>query len=462
MGKATIVSHIADGQYNILIEYDAGQIEARRAQLAALLVALDNRITNAETALATRQAELATATAKTELGIIQYNGGLITIEELTSYAAQEQASRRLVQLAQLQLDNLIADQTATTKELDRLTNDAPTSVPAVAFCADYTTDLSGVVGTAESLDGRTLIRGGWGGNTWDAQTDGILQTPDATTAGRWFVNWAQQPAWYREQPLYRIGTITATQFTANQCEVTLDAVQPRVFPNGGESFVDWNYGNFVLTATFDYMWNNMSVFRVGDRVLVRLVNQSWDDARVVGFAGPAGPRDGTRETFAAPYPQDSVYIIGGPGGVPTGVLDNTFTSDNQWDVSISSLGSLAVGSSCACTFEVVGEQLVVSATATPDSTNQYLVAFTLDPLTLLVDQRFGGFAYKFTSATASQPRVAVKTVDTTLERYNTITGSDAEQQAVGAATGRIMEYIRVELVVDPGMTTTFALDYLYV
>jgi hypothetical protein len=109
------------------------------------------------------------------------------------------------------------------KRIDFL-NSAAADPVVDAWCADLTTDLSGVVGTVEvpGERGAVLIRPGYtDAAAFSATRDGQLQAAIGGTPESVFYNWAMLPGWQKWKPTHRTGQITA--IAGDVCSVTLDA-----------------------------------------------------------------------------------------------------------------------------------------------------------------------------------------------------------------------------------------------
>lgn len=139
------------------------------------------------------------------------------------------------------------------------------------WCVDYSTALTGSVGTIEingEADAINIMPGG-------ATGAGLLQHPLAMTPSGVFVNSAKLPAWQKWMPTYRTGVITA--ISGNYCNVTLDAAL------SSAQSLDINQAATLTNVTIEYMDTGGTLFMVGDHVVVRFVGQSQSAPKVVGF-----------------------------------------------------------------------------------------------------------------------------------------------------------------------------------
>ncbi|MDD4998379.1 MAG: hypothetical protein PHI99_09520, partial [Syntrophales bacterium] len=156
------------------------------------------------------------------------------------------------------------------------------------WCVDYSTALTGSVGTIEingEADAINIMPGG-------ATGAGLLQHPLAMTPSGVFVNSAKLPAWQKWMPTYRAGVITS--ISGDTCNVALDAAL------SSAQSIDINQADALTNVTIKYMTCDGLIFQVGDHVVVQFVGQSQSSPKVVGFVD--NPRNaGYTFTFTGPY-----------------------------------------------------------------------------------------------------------------------------------------------------------------
>ena len=170
------------------------------------------------------------------------------------------------------------------------------SVPAdqtqQAWCADYTEDLKGEVGTVE-LPGegtvgqflewrRMIVRPGYAGAaTYSAPRDGQLFHRAGMSPEQAFFNAAILPGWQRWMPLHRIGTITAIDYDADTCTLNLQSEDS----SAQNLIIDPPIINTLTLSGVPivYMDCDSQAFEEGDRVLVEFQNRDWSQPRVIGF-----------------------------------------------------------------------------------------------------------------------------------------------------------------------------------
>lgn len=234
MGKGTIISHIADGEYNVTLNYDSTGIDAQIAVLEAR-----------ETML------------------------------IAAISAETDAIK--IKLLRLQL-------LSVQKRIDYLssTNHVPVDDNITAWCADLTTDLTGEVGLIEI--GREKINGvniqpGYDSNAvYDGDRDGQLVPLMAQTSPATFYNLAMLPGTQKWKPTYLYGTITAINEPANTCTVMLDSITSS---QQALNIVSTAYS--ITDVPISYMDCDVDAFAVDDEVIVKYEGYAPAVPKVVGF-----------------------------------------------------------------------------------------------------------------------------------------------------------------------------------
>ena len=156
-----------------------------------------------------------------------------------------------------------------------------------AWCADYTEGLSGEVATVEvpaEADPSVLrpqIRPGYAGRaSFSAARDGEMFHREGQASYQAYFNAAILPGVQRWHPQYRIGTITAIDYDADTCSLTIQGED-----SSAQSLIidptDLVYDKTDVPIV--YMTCNSQPFEVGDRVLVEFQNRDWQQPRVIGF-----------------------------------------------------------------------------------------------------------------------------------------------------------------------------------
>lgn len=279
MGKARIISEQGEGQYTIEIieareraESAKNQAQSRISERRADIVGLESDIIAAQRAVDRAAGDQADA-------IAAYRAGNMKIGELSGYtqAVEEAASLRDSLLSQKRSKNMLI---ASDETLIARVNSLPALRQMQAWCADYTEELSGEVGTAEVPGeiGQVIIKPGFDSNSWSA-SDGAMQPALAGTPAGTFYNLAMLPGWQKWRPTFRVATITAID--GDQCDIDLDgASSSQGFGVNAES----SYSDVPIL----YMDCNGGAFEEEDRVLVAFAG-NVDGPTVVGFeSSPRG------------------------------------------------------------------------------------------------------------------------------------------------------------------------------
>ena len=235
MGKGTIIAHLGAGQYTVTVNRERARVTAAIAALTARIAKLDTRLAGMAAGKEKSWVSLQKAALETRLSLLQDH-----------------------------------------------TND-PT---VTAWCADLTTDLSGVVGTLEipGERGTVQVRPGYmGAATYSATRDGQLQEAIASTPAGVFYNWALLPGWQKWKPTVRWGVLSDLDIDHHTCTVTLDAAV------SSAQGLDINQSTVLSSVPIEYMDCNGAAFSNGDNVLVEFNNQDFNDPVVIGFKDNPAP-----------------------------------------------------------------------------------------------------------------------------------------------------------------------------
>ncbi len=228
MGRAEIISGGTDGHYAIQLTY-------ARERFTAAVAALNDQIA----VLATHIATLGAGTEKT--------------------------------LAELR-------KTALELRVAYMNDNMPSDLALTAWCADLTTDLTGTVGTIEvpGERGTVLIQPGFNNNAvFDSERDGqLFPSLDQTPEGLYY-NLALLPGWQKWMPTYRFGTIS--NLAGDTCDVTLEAAI------SSQQDLNVNQGSVLIGVSIDYMASGGAAFSNGDEVVVKFIDQDWQQPLVIGF-----------------------------------------------------------------------------------------------------------------------------------------------------------------------------------
>lgn len=238
MGKATIVSNLGKGRYTISVKYNTtisdkiiAQGTSRIASLNTLIATLEGLISQEEIKLIDANLSSPPADWKTVFGIKT---------RLNGYKRQRQA----FMIEQESYRQKIAQQQAL-----------PGSVNTDSWCADFTEDLSGDVGTIEPTNVRAdvpIIQPGYDDNAgYDKGRDGCLQHAMANVPEATFWNLAMFPGWQKYAPLYRTGSILILDKTTNTATVSLHAATSPQHPRG--QTIDLNVEEILSEVPVRYM-----------------------------------------------------------------------------------------------------------------------------------------------------------------------------------------------------------------
>jgi len=220
MGSATIKSNLGEGQYTIELTKSQAALTTRRANIVTRQGEVDAAIAALETELTALQAvkdEKYTA-LKDAIGVYSLlesptadDRKKVTDAEAAYMTAQANVTKKQKEINLKKLEKI-----SLAKKLTQI-DDAMVVETKTAWCADYSTELTGTVGTLEvnGEDNQILVMPG--GKTGL----GLLQHPLAMTPSGVFVNSAKLPGWQKWKPTYRIGVLVLIDYDDKKCDVAI-------------------------------------------------------------------------------------------------------------------------------------------------------------------------------------------------------------------------------------------------
>jgi len=276
VGSATITSNLGQGQYVVSLTKSQAAITAQKTSLTT-------RKTEIEAAIAAKEIELA------DLNVIQTEKYEALKTAVGAYAVADPPTKALrkavtdaqaayitaqanVNKKQTEINLLGLELVSVNKRLEQIETALAVESKTV-WCVDYSTELTGSVGTIEingEADAINIMPGGAAGA-------GLLQHPLAMTPSGVFVNSAKLPAWQKWMPTYRVGTITALDTDNDTADVTLDDAK------SSAQDIAINQALSLSAVPVDYMTSDADTFVVGDRVVVKFEGQKQESPRVIGF-----------------------------------------------------------------------------------------------------------------------------------------------------------------------------------
>lgn len=301
MAKAQVLKHLGEGKYQIRLKYAVERVQAEKARIENRLAELAVEVPTSKTDVIAKEAEVAAAEADIDALIPAYRAG--------TDGARKQITEKQVALINLrgeltklvyQRDLLIAENLSLLKrrnQIDRIPEDKALE----AWCADFTTDLSGAVGVADINDeggqGVVLQPGYDGSAGWNAARDGVLMPREAQSGAQLFFNAAILPGVQKWQPRYRVATISNIE--SDTCTITLDPA------NSSAQALNINATQVYTGVPIEYMDCNAAAFEDGDSVLVRFTQSG---PLVVGF------RDHPRECKVGDFAMIPSQLLEDAGG----------------------------------------------------------------------------------------------------------------------------------------------------
>lgn len=188
------------------------------------------------------------------------------------------------------LAQLNARKAALEKSIERmmvLTDELDYQV--VAWCADYSENLSGFVGTIElAADPEEVIniRPGYSDMaTFNSARDGQLVPFMTLPTADAILNFALFPAIQKWKPTYRYGTISKIDYDKHTCSVSLESVYSRM------QGLNVNHTSQFDDIPIEYMHCNSYAFEDGDSVIIQFdpTDAIIGSPKVIGFKSNPRP-----------------------------------------------------------------------------------------------------------------------------------------------------------------------------
>jgi len=277
MGKATITNNMGGGQYQIDFQYDITAVTNK-------IIGLTGAIDGLNAYLPTLISEKNTIKSKIDALNAELNQAIGNAEDLPALTAITTSIAKLspsyqIVISKINRTNLQID--SYKKEKTYLQNNVNASKSMTAWCADFSDELTGDVGTIE-IDGDhdkgvLIYPAGCVGlyAAYNPAIHGKITPSIASTPANCYVNKAIFPAWQKYKPTFRLGEITSKN--GDFCDVNLDASISK------EQNLDVNQSTTLSNVPIEYYCCDGDVFADGDRVVIAFEGQDWETPKVIGF-----------------------------------------------------------------------------------------------------------------------------------------------------------------------------------
>lgn len=350
MGKLVVASHKGQGEYTVKVALNNAPIDARIAKLGQQIVDMDVKIADMPALIEQASEKARQASDALSAAIAAYRAATESAKKGLMKEMQKKNAEFTIAISDLnslqsELAALKLERAALQLERDKLSSGKPIEQTVDVWCADYTLDLSGDIGSYEILPEKygkesplpIIAKPGFDGKAaYDAPRDGILTHPLASGPSASYWNLGALPAWEKWLPIARVGKITA--IAGDLCDVLLDAA------TSSRQNLDVNRGNTLTGVPISYMTCNGGAFLVDDRVVVEFTDRDWTKPKVVGFESHPRPCsdhfyimwkvDGDEYVYCREIRQDG--SIADTRKWPTGVI-------NPLHVQIGSVNSRGIG-----------------------------------------------------------------------------------------------------------------------
>ena len=292
MGSATIIAALGDGEYSVKVDAGKAHRDAEIARLQGQVTALEAQISGWQATLdafaqyeeqPARDAVDAAQAAYIEAMRASPPPDAATVRALiTAHSKALQALfevRARAALLRIQLDTWRMELSQARKDLARWES-IVVEFDLAAWCADYTPDASGVVGSLEvpgefGPDGTVLVLAPR--EVPPTLPAGQVVAREAQTGAQAYLNAAILPGWQRHMPTYRAGVITNLDKEADTATVSLDAAR------SSAQDLQINQAGTLYDVPVRYMTCNAGAFEEDDHVVVEFQEQDWTQPVVIGF-----------------------------------------------------------------------------------------------------------------------------------------------------------------------------------
>lgn len=384
MGKATIYSHLGNGQYSVLYQRNNANAADRIIELRATMAALDYRLytspsSNLVAAEAVALADYNAAGADFAAALDAWAACSMLLPPCAEIAALTEnikATGKARAEAGVVLSNIRAeiaknraDYYAATQEISYLEQTAKTNVDGEiinTWCIDYDSlsiiPNGTVVGTIETYGAKGCVQGdGYlpkpyinlqtsANAAYSMERDHCVKPLSSINTAAMFFNWAQWLYVMANNPQHAIGTVLS-KYSESQTylDVELFGTTPTAYQPPGYPFVPGQSSITLLNVPVSYLSCGADLFTAGDKVVVRFDGVGRANPTVIGFADHPVECSGCVSPYVWPWHGLATNgVIALPGGhthtMPTAPLTgNAWLLDNGGADLTPDAAALAAG-----------------------------------------------------------------------------------------------------------------------
>jgi len=280
VGRATITSNEGEGLYVVNADYGVTEVSRQIASLEAEAAALQSAADELTPKIAAAESDRNSKQLALNVAISALTGD--DPDDSTAKSAVDNATQELLQalatkeVLEAQIGRASARLATIEGKVEALQSLTLTA-DKFAWCCDYTLDATGQVATVEINGEQPQLLISPGAEA-PVAGDGLMTHRLAMSPAATFVNWAILPGWQKFAPTYRVGVISNIDTGQNVATVTLDAAA------SSAQGLKINQDDLVLVdVPVEYLDCNALAFEEEDRVIVKFVNQSWAEPKVIGF-----------------------------------------------------------------------------------------------------------------------------------------------------------------------------------
>lgn len=284
MGWGRVIAGGPDGRYTIELDLGEAQRVAIAQAFSQKVAATEQKIIEVQAAIAAHDALVAQSATNLQALL----DSIIAAQEEGPGGGVEAASRAYASALSLHLALVAqgAPNRILLAQLKVIRAEAARNVTAFqqlrtldvrqAWCADFTENGGGYVGTIEIPGEPSLVLVAPGARVPVLEIDGTLLAREVMSPEQAYFNAAILPGWQRFLPTYRWGTLTGIDWDADTGDVTLGAA------NSSAQRLDTNDRATLERVPIEYMQTNARAFDSDSRVVVDL-RGGWDAPRIIGF-----------------------------------------------------------------------------------------------------------------------------------------------------------------------------------
>lgn len=287
VGKATVISDLGEGQYSVSLDYGTAWRDWKISRLNAIIASLDVSISDEDAVIGDIQSQIDNAVSALNAAISALASATTDADrraarsDINRHTIQAQELNARKQQMSFDLSSKKIQRSNAAKKKSDLESIIVTDTREV-WCATYTEDAAGEVGTIE-INGEQptilIAPDAPASENYGSLRHRMLMSPSAA-----YYNASVLPGWQKWMPTYRVGVVSNINYDDDIATVDLDAA------TSSAQALDINQQPTRLTnVPIEYLECNSSPFENGDRVVVQFQLQDWQQPKIIGFESNPKP-----------------------------------------------------------------------------------------------------------------------------------------------------------------------------